>query len=142
MPKGPNGQKRPADAIGLAVMVGKIATGEVEETQSTGRRNSGIAGAKARAASLSDAERSKIAKAAAEARWKEKETVMTTSTSACDTVAAIYAEKRKAGLLDVKFLLQNRNEASYSQACEELVSFNKSKGEPLDFGDLSWNDSK
>jgi hypothetical protein len=24
MPKGPNGQKRPADAIGLAVMIGKI----------------------------------------------------------------------------------------------------------------------
>jgi hypothetical protein len=33
MPKGPNGQKRPADAIGLAVMIGKIATGEVEDTR-------------------------------------------------------------------------------------------------------------
>ncbi len=31
MPKGPNGEKRPADAIGLAVMVGRIATGEVED---------------------------------------------------------------------------------------------------------------
>jgi hypothetical protein len=31
MPKGPNGQKRPADAIGLAVMIGKIATGEAED---------------------------------------------------------------------------------------------------------------
>ena len=31
MPKGPNGQKRPADAIGLAVMIGKIATGEIED---------------------------------------------------------------------------------------------------------------
>jgi len=31
MPKGPQGQKRPADAIGLAVMVGKIATGEIDE---------------------------------------------------------------------------------------------------------------
>jgi hypothetical protein len=31
MPKGPTGQKRPADAIGLAVMIGKIATGEIEE---------------------------------------------------------------------------------------------------------------
>lgn len=31
MPKGPNGQKRPADAIGLAVMIGKIATGEITE---------------------------------------------------------------------------------------------------------------
>ena len=28
MPKGPQGQKRPADAIGCAVLVGKIATGE------------------------------------------------------------------------------------------------------------------
>jgi hypothetical protein len=32
MPKGPQGQKRPADAIGLAVMVGRIATGEIEDT--------------------------------------------------------------------------------------------------------------
>ena len=31
MPKGPQGQKRPADAIGLAVMIGKIATGEIED---------------------------------------------------------------------------------------------------------------
>ena len=31
MPKGPQGQKRPADAIGLAVLIGKIATGEVTE---------------------------------------------------------------------------------------------------------------
>lgn len=28
-PKGPRGEKRPADAIGLAVMNGKIATGEI-----------------------------------------------------------------------------------------------------------------
>ena len=69
MPKGPQGQKRPADAIGAAVLVAKIATGEVEDTRSSGRRNSGLAGAKARAAALSAAERTKIAKAAAEARW-------------------------------------------------------------------------
>lgn len=31
MPKGPKGQKRPADVIGAAVMVAKIATGEIEE---------------------------------------------------------------------------------------------------------------
>ena len=30
MPRGPNGEKRPADAIGNAVMIAKIATGEVE----------------------------------------------------------------------------------------------------------------
>lgn len=31
MPKGPKGEKRPADVIGAAIMVAKIATGEVEE---------------------------------------------------------------------------------------------------------------
>ena len=35
MPKGPNGQKRPADAIGLAVMIGRIATGEIEKKTET-----------------------------------------------------------------------------------------------------------
>ena len=32
MPKGPQGQKRPADVIGAAVLVGRIATDEVNET--------------------------------------------------------------------------------------------------------------
>ncbi len=31
MPKGPQGQKRPADVIGAAVIVAKIAAGEIEE---------------------------------------------------------------------------------------------------------------
>ena len=31
MAKGPKGEKRPADAVGAAVMVAKIATGEIEE---------------------------------------------------------------------------------------------------------------
>ena len=30
MPRGPKGEKRPADAIGNAVMIAKIATGEIE----------------------------------------------------------------------------------------------------------------
>ena len=34
MPKGPQGQKRPADVIGNAVLVAKIATGEEEDTKS------------------------------------------------------------------------------------------------------------
>jgi hypothetical protein len=29
MPRGPKGEKRPADAIGAAIMVGRIATGEI-----------------------------------------------------------------------------------------------------------------
>ena len=31
MPRGPNGERRPADAVGCAVTVAKIATGEIEE---------------------------------------------------------------------------------------------------------------
>ena len=72
MPKGPNGQERPADVIGCAVLVGRIATGEIEETlkKPSGKVKSGKAGAKARAKSLSKKERSAIAKKAAEVRWK------------------------------------------------------------------------
>jgi hypothetical protein len=33
MPRGPRGEKRPADVIGAAVMVAKIATGEVEDAK-------------------------------------------------------------------------------------------------------------
>lgn len=66
MPKGPQGQKRPADAIARAVMVGRIATGELEEAPDGPK---GSAGGRARAATLSPDHRSKIAKAGAEARW-------------------------------------------------------------------------
>ena len=72
MPTGPQGQKRPADAIGLAVMVGKIATGEIKETlkKPSGKVRSGIAGAKARANNLTAEARTQIAKKAAAARWE------------------------------------------------------------------------
>lgn len=72
MPKGPRGEKRPADVIGTAIMVAKIATGEIEEKlePKSGRTRSGQAGAKARAAKLSSDERREIAKKAAAARWK------------------------------------------------------------------------
>ena len=72
MPKGPNGEKRPADVIGCAIAVGKIATGEIEEriAPPSGRKKSGEAGAKARAENLSSARRSEIARAAASARWR------------------------------------------------------------------------
>ena len=71
MPKGPQGQKRPADVIGNAVHVAKIATGEIEETtyKQPNKVKSGRAGAKARAEALSPEDRSAIAKKAAAARW-------------------------------------------------------------------------
>ena len=39
MPKGPKGEKRPADAVGAAVMVAKIATGEIEEDTDDGGKD-------------------------------------------------------------------------------------------------------
>jgi hypothetical protein len=72
MPRGPQGQKRPADTIGCAVMVAKIATGELteeEDQRSVGKIRSGKAGAKARAQKLTSEERREIAKKAASARW-------------------------------------------------------------------------
>ena len=73
MAKGPQGQQRPADVVGCAVTVGKIATGELQDTQhkQPGKRSGGLAGSKARAQSLSKAERSAIAKKAAAARWSK-----------------------------------------------------------------------
>ena len=76
MPKGPQGQKRPADAIARAVMVAKIATGEVEEEtadpSTEANRRGGLKGGKARAEALSPQRRSEIAKRAASKRWSEK----------------------------------------------------------------------
>ena len=75
MPKGPQGQKRPADAIGLAVMVGRIATGEIEDTVSTGaeaQREGGKKGGAARATALTPEERASIAQKAAAARWAKE----------------------------------------------------------------------
>lgn len=72
MPRGPKGERRPANTIGCAVMVAKIATGEIEEEVKppSGKVRSGIAGAKARADSLTSSERQGIAKRAAAARWR------------------------------------------------------------------------
>jgi hypothetical protein len=71
LPKGPQGQKRPADAIARAVMVAKIATGEIdEETQvSTAAAELGRRGGTARALTRSPERRREIPKAAARARY-------------------------------------------------------------------------
>ena len=70
MPKGPNGQKRPADTVKAAMMVAAIATGEADDTEY--KQPQKVEGAKkggeARAAALSADERSEIAKKANEAR--------------------------------------------------------------------------
>jgi hypothetical protein len=73
VPRGPKGERRPADVIGAAVMVAKIATGEIEEPRGKApkRAKGGLRGGNARAAALTPEERSKIARAAAIARWKK-----------------------------------------------------------------------
>ena len=74
MPKGPRGEKRPADAVGAAIMVAKIATGEIEEAiePSSAAASLGRLGGKARAAKMSPERRKEIAKKAAEKRWKDR----------------------------------------------------------------------
>jgi hypothetical protein len=78
MPKGPKGQKRPADVIGNAVKVMRIATGEESEELTDDGKNLyavglGKRGGKARARALTPKRRSEIAKRAAAKRWGSKD---------------------------------------------------------------------
>jgi hypothetical protein len=73
MPKGPKGEKRPADVIGNAVKVMRIATGEETEELDPAKSAAaelGSRGGKARAARMTPERRTEIAKKAATARWK------------------------------------------------------------------------
>jgi hypothetical protein len=77
MPRGPKGEKRPADVIGAAVMIGRIATGEIDDlTTDDGKNAAAVAlgrmGGNARAAGMSAKKRSEIAKKAAAKRWKRQ----------------------------------------------------------------------
>lgn len=76
MPKGPKGQRRPADVVSNAIKVARIATGEDEEDMPAPKKNAaaaelGAKGGAARAKSLSAKKRSEIAKKAAAKRWKK-----------------------------------------------------------------------
>ena len=77
MPRGPKGEKRPADVIGAAIRVARIATGEEPEelkrkpdsaAAELGRRG-GLKGGPARAKRLSAEQRSEAARKAVRARW-------------------------------------------------------------------------
>ena len=71
MPKGPNGEKRPGDVVSCAVMVARIATGEIEDTKykQPNKRKGGLVGGPARAKKLTRKQRRQIAKKGAAARW-------------------------------------------------------------------------
>ena len=70
MPRGPNGESRPADTNSCAVMVAKIAIGEVEDKLPSKTRNGGLKGGKGRAQSMTPERRSEIARQAAKTRWE------------------------------------------------------------------------
>jgi hypothetical protein len=71
MPRGPQGQKRPADPARNALMILKLATGEqTEELQKPSPQAQD--GGHARAKILSKAERAAIARKAAKARWHKQ----------------------------------------------------------------------
>ena len=72
MPKGPRGEKRPADVIGTAVKTMRILTGEETEEldppQTPGQQLGKLGGA-ARAKALTAEQRAEIARKAAAKRW-------------------------------------------------------------------------
>jgi hypothetical protein len=78
MPRGRKGERRPADVIGNAVHVMRIATGQIEDEiptpESEGKDPAAVAlgrrGGKARAEGMSAKRRKEIARRAAKARWK------------------------------------------------------------------------
>lgn len=74
MPTGPKGQKRPADVIGNAVRVMRIATGEEEDTivddgKDPAAKELGAKGGKKRAENMTPERRAEIARRAAQKRW-------------------------------------------------------------------------
>jgi hypothetical protein len=76
MPKGPQGQKRPADTVANAIRVAKILTGEIKEDMGdSGKDKSaqalGRKGGAARREKLSPERRVEIARKAAAKRWQK-----------------------------------------------------------------------
>jgi hypothetical protein len=77
MPRGPKGERRPADVIGNAVHVMRIATGQITDDvpspESEGKDPAAVAlgrkGGKARAEGMSAKRRKEIARRAAKSRW-------------------------------------------------------------------------
>jgi hypothetical protein len=70
VPRGPKGERRPADVIGNAVHVMKVLTGEIEETipedgKDPAAKALGKKGGAARAKAMTPARRAEIAKKAA-----------------------------------------------------------------------------
>lgn len=130
MPKGPNGEQRPADTNACAVMVGKIATGEIDDPKKADR---GSAGGKARADRMSSERRIEVAKRAARARWGKEDGKM-------DRLdRQLFASEGKK-LVNIKFAVghgENISEADFRDAvARRLFQIDNGLAETLDnFGD-------
>ncbi len=84
MARGPRGEGRPEDPAAAAVMVARLATGEISEELDAAAakkkdpekvargRLAGLKGAAARAKVLSADQKSQIARKAARSRWKDR----------------------------------------------------------------------
>ena len=75
MPRGPKGERCPADVIGNAVHVMRVLTGEIEDTapddgKDPAAKALGKKGGAARAKAMTPERRAEIAKNAASSRWK------------------------------------------------------------------------
>jgi hypothetical protein len=76
MPTGPKGEKRPADVNARAVMIARIATGELDDAPEDDGKDPaakalGKKGGAARAAKMTPERRVEIAKKAAGKRWSK-----------------------------------------------------------------------
>ncbi len=77
MPTGPKGQKRPADVNSRAVMIARIATGEIDDVEPDDGKDPaakalGKKGGAARARKMTSEQRAEIAKNAANKRWRQR----------------------------------------------------------------------
>jgi hypothetical protein len=75
MPKGPRGEKRPADVIGNAVKIARIATGEEPDDRdptASAAAQLGKLGGAARAKALTAEKRKEIAQKGAIKRWEKQ----------------------------------------------------------------------
>lgn len=75
MPKSSKGEKRPCDANQLAKFIVDLATGDEPkyDPDTSGQREGGLKGGRAKARSLTPEQRSEAAQVAAAARWKKSE---------------------------------------------------------------------
>ncbi len=74
MPRGPKGEKRPADVNARAVTIARIATGEIDDAppddgKDPAAKALGKKGGAARAKSMTPERRAEIARLAAAKRW-------------------------------------------------------------------------